>query len=92
LENLALRCGFYVDPAPGPNKTQTILIPNTDFLGFTIGAGYTMDRLSLDATVEYLKGNDRQIAESTIMPGVGMAGVHKLNIWAPSIAVTYKFR
>jgi len=56
LENLALRCGFYVDPAPGPNKTQTILIPNTDFLGFTIGAGYTMDRLSLDATVEYLKG------------------------------------
>lgn len=91
-ENLALRCGFYIDPAPGPNRTQTILIPNTDFLGFTLGAGYTMNRLSIDATLEYLSGRDRKISENVAMPGVGMPGVHKLNIWAPSIAVTYKFK
>ncbi len=88
---LDLRAGFYIDPAPSPDKTQTILIPNVDFLGFTAGAGYTINKFTLEATFEYLLGSDREIDEADVMPGVGMPGTHSYNIIAPSVAVTYKF-
>ncbi len=90
-ETLALRGGFYIDPAPGPDETQVILIPNGDFLGFTFGVGYTVNKLTFDATIEYLKGTERDIADEDVLEDVGMPGKHGINILAPSFAITYKF-
>lgn len=89
--NLALRAGFYFDPAPGPDKTQSILLPNTDFNVFTAGLGYSHNPWSLDIAFEYLIGKERDINEADIMPGVGMPGKHGMSILVPSIAITYKF-
>jgi len=60
-------------------------------LGFTVGAGYTINKFTLEATFEYLLGSDREIDEADVMPGIGMPGTHGYNIIAPSIAFTYKF-
>ncbi|TKJ42428.1 hypothetical protein CEE37_01735 [candidate division LCP-89 bacterium B3_LCP] len=90
-DELALRAGFYIDPAPGSNRTQQILIPNANFVGYTFGFGYNINKLTFDATFEYLKGTERNISPGASMPGVGMPGTHGTNILAPSIAVTYKF-
>jgi len=89
-EQWALRGGFYIDPAPGPDETQTFLIPNTDFNVITAGVGYKMDKLSFDLAFEYLAGKERDISEDAA-GDVGMPGKHNLNIFVPSFAVTYKF-
>jgi len=100
-EKLALRAGFYLDPAPGPDETQTILIPNTDFTGLCFGFGYKInEKLSCDFGFEYLIGAEREIDPADVMLNplnpdpynpLGMAGKHGLSIAVPSIAVTDKF-
>ena len=95
-EQWALRGGFYIDPAPGPDETQTFLIPNTDFNVITAGVGYKMDKLSFDLAFEYLMGKERDIADDEVLlksdgTAIGMPGKHNLNIFVPSFAVTYKF-
>ena len=86
-EKFALRGGFYLDPSPGPDETQTILIPVTDFNVITFGAGYKLDKLSFDVAFEYLMGKERDV-EAT---ADNMPGKHGLDIMVPSFAVTYKF-
>ncbi len=90
-DNFALRGGIYYDPAPGPDKTQTILIPNATFMGYTCGAGYRWNNLSFDFAVEWLNGKERDIDDADVIPGVGMAGKHNVDILALSLAATYKF-
>ena len=90
-ENLAIRGGFYIDPAPGPDETQTILIPNTDFNVITFGAGYKLDKLSFDVAFEYLIGTERDVPFDPDPLAPSMEGKHGLNIVVPSFAVTYKF-
>jgi long-chain fatty acid transport protein len=90
-DQLTLRAGVYHDPAPGPDKTHTILIPQTDFLGITGGASYTVNKLTFDAGLEYLFGTERDLKAEDLMEGVGMPGIHNLNIIAWSLGVTYKF-
>ncbi|MFH1734907.1 MAG: outer membrane protein transport protein [bacterium] len=90
-ENLAIRGGFYYDPAPGPDKTQTILIPNATFYGLTTGFGYTIDHFTIDGAFEYLFGKERDIDSNGVVTGVGMPGIHQIDIFAMSLALTYKF-
>ncbi len=87
----AVRAGAYTDPAPGPDETQTILIPNTDFTGLCGGFGYNMDKWSFDFGLEYLIGKERDIdvADAT---DHNMPGTHTLDIFVLSGAVTYKFK
>ena len=98
-EKLDLRAGFYIDPAPGPDETQTILIPNNDFTGICFGAGYMVnDKITCDFGFEYLMGAERDITTpaSVVNPDgttsvSNMPGKHGLNIIVPSFALTYKF-
>jgi long-chain fatty acid transport protein len=95
---MALRCGAYLDPAPGPDKTQTILIPNTDFTVVTGGIGFNpTEKIAIDLGAEYLMGKERDIelADVMINPAtmqpIGMPGKHGLGILAVSVGLTYKF-
>jgi long-chain fatty acid transport protein len=97
-DKIALRGGFYIDPAPGPDETQTILIPNTDFTVITCGFGYKpMCNLNIDFGFEYLIGKERNVTEveynnlTTPPTPIGMLGKHGMSIVVPSIAVTYHF-
>jgi len=91
FDNFALRGGIYYDPAPGPDKTQTILIPNATFMGYTCGAGYRLNNLSFDFAFEWLNGKERDIDDADVITGTGMPGKHNVDIIALSLAATYKF-
>jgi long-chain fatty acid transport protein len=90
---IALRCGAYLDPAPGPDKTQTILIPNTDFTVITGGFGFNpTEKIAIDFGAEYLMGAERDVDSEYIINGEpGMPGKHGLGILAVSVGLTYKF-
>jgi long-chain fatty acid transport protein len=90
-----VRAGFYVDPSAGPDKTMNILLPNYDFKGITLGAGYALGSLTFDFGFEYLIGAERSINPALLKTDPAYAhavpGVYRMNILTPSLAVTYRF-
>ena len=92
---LALRGGFYIDPAPVPDRTMNVLIPSYDFNVFTFGLGYNMNGLQLDFGMEMLFGKDREIDyyKTVIDPEYesAMPGVHGMKIFVPNFSVSYRF-
>lgn len=86
--SLAVRGGYYIDPAPAPDETMNILLPNYDFNGLTFGLGYETKGLSLDFGVEYLIGKERTIGAELVD---AMPGVYNMKILVPTVSVHYKF-
>ena len=84
----ALRAGYYYDPAPAPDETTNIIFPSITYNAFTVGASYCFGKVNLDFGFEYLLGDDRDIAPSTLG---NMPGIHGMNIVAPSLGVSYTF-
>ena len=94
-EDLIVRAGFYVDPSAAPDKTMNILLPNYDFKGITLGAGYALGSLTLDFGCEYLIGAERSINPALVATDPAYAhavpGVYRMKILTPSLSVTYRF-
>lgn len=85
--NVAIRGGFYIDPAPAPDETYNLLFPSISYNTVTVGASYSVSNLTFDAGFEYLIGKDREIAASPTQPFFGTQG---MNISAFSFGVGYK--
>ncbi len=85
---LAFRGGFYIDPAPVPDRTMNVLIPSYDFNVVTFGLGYSLNGLQLDFGMEMLFGKDREIG---LEYESAMPGVHGMNILVPNFSVSYRF-
>lgn len=85
---LALRAGFYTDPAPSPLATQNILLPNIDYNAITVGIGYKKNKISIDFAFEYIMGEDRNVplTEPDAMPGI-----HGMDVLVPNLTFTYYF-
>ncbi len=81
-ESFAVRAGYYNDPAPSPDTTMNVLVPNYDFNAFSGGVGIVMNNFTIDLTAEYLFGKERDIAISLAneMPGVYGMNILALNI------------
>lgn len=88
-EKLALRLGYYNDPAPAPDKTLNIAFPNISYNGFTVGAGYEVGILTFDLGVEYLIGSERHIWLADVTPH-NMPGKHNMNIFSVSFGAGLK--
>ena len=86
-DNLDVRAGFYVDPAPAPDETYSILFPSLSYTGITLGAGYKVNDFVFDLGVEYLIGKDRDIAAATH----AMPGTYGMNVASFSLGVGYQF-
>ncbi|MFB0564908.1 MAG: OmpP1/FadL family transporter [Candidatus Aminicenantaceae bacterium] len=95
VNSLALRAGYYNDPAPAPDKTMNVLLPNYDFSAVAFGIGYAANGLYIDFALEYLKAKDRDIDYSKTLLDpewkTAMPGVHTMKIWAPSFSIGYNF-
>jgi long-chain fatty acid transport protein len=87
-DSIALRAGYYSDPAPGPIATQNILIPNIDYSAITVGFGYKSSKLAIDFGFEYIMGDDRvvPVTEPDAMPGT-----HAIDILVPNLTITFFF-
>jgi len=88
-EKLALRGGYYWDPAPAPDNTMNVLLPNFDFSVITFGIGYAMNGLQIDVAIEHLMGADRDIPFDMTGEQESMPGLHKMKIWAVSTSIGY---
>jgi long-chain fatty acid transport protein len=85
--NLALRAGYYYDPAPAPDETYNILFPSITFHAATIGVGYSFSNITIDAGFEYLFGEEREIP----VAAHAVPGTHNTNIFAMSFGIGYGF-
>lgn len=87
-DNFAVRAGYYNDPAPSPDTTMNVLVPNYDFNAISGGIGIALNGFTIDVTAEYLFGKDRDVAfvEANEMPGL-----YGMNVFAASINLIYEW-
>jgi long-chain fatty acid transport protein len=83
---LAIRGGYYYDPAPAPPETLNILTPSFTYNSFALGLGYKAGGLRIDAALEYLAGKKRTIPLTAAMPGV-----YQEHILVPTVGLSYSF-
>ncbi len=89
-DKLALRCGYYYDPAPATDDRISILFPSSTNNVGTIGFGYKINnKLNIDFGTEYLFGADRNI--KFVLANGNMPGTHHLDVFAFSFGAGYKF-
>jgi long-chain fatty acid transport protein len=84
---LAIRGGYYYDPAPAPDTTLNILTPSFTYNSFALGFGYKAGGLKIDAALEYLAGQKRTITN----PAAAMPGVYQEHILVPTVGLSYSF-
>ena len=84
---LAVRAGYYYDPAPAPDATLNILTPSFTYNSFAFGLGYKAGGLRLDAAVEYLSGQKRTVAD----PTASMPGIYQEHILVPTVGLSFSF-
>jgi long-chain fatty acid transport protein len=58
---LALRLGFVYDPTPVPADTLSPLLPDSDRLFYTAGAGYKLGAWTIDLAYMYVDKRDRTV-------------------------------
>ncbi len=85
LGKIAIRGGYYYDPAPAPDETLNILTPSFTFNSIIGGFGFKSGGLKVDLALEYLMGKDRTVAAS----GDNLPGLYEMNILVPIISLSY---
>jgi long-chain fatty acid transport protein len=85
IGNLALRAGYYNDPAPAPASTMNILIPGFTYNSVIGGIGYTSGGFHVDASLEYLMGQKRTITDTD----ADMPGIFTMTILVPIVSLGY---
>ncbi|NIO85799.1 MAG: hypothetical protein GTN53_35015 [Candidatus Aminicenantes bacterium] len=91
-KHFALRAGYFIDPAPGPQTRLNILLPSPDGSWLTLGWGIKMDKFNLDIAGQYnVWGKDRDADIDAAVQGLAMPGTHGANILTLTAAFTYKF-
>lgn len=88
---LAIRAGVYHDPTPGPERTQNIMLPEITYNFITFGMGYKTKHITMEFALEYGFGKDKDISLSEADPKAGMPGIHQLDVFVPTISLTYQF-
>jgi long-chain fatty acid transport protein len=88
MNKVSFRAGYYYDPAPAPDETMNVLIPSYTFNAFTFGIGYRMDGLEVDAMLEYLAAQERNVALNTENQ---QPGIYNMSIVTPGISVSYRW-
>lgn len=84
--DIAVRLGYYYDPAPAPDETVNILFPSSTNHAPTFGFTYKFHNFHIDVAGEYLIGGKRSIDPS----GHNMPGEHQLNTLAFTMGIGYQ--
>ncbi|MCS7053273.1 MAG: outer membrane protein transport protein [Ignavibacterium sp.] len=91
-EELSLRGGFYFDKKPVDDDMVSPSLPETDRLGFTVGAEYKLfDNLSLRGSFLYIRGNELKVNNSKqyITGNTPFNGVYNVNAYVLSFGLLY---
>lgn len=87
-KTLALRVGYYYDPAPAPDENLNVLFPSSTNHVVTGGLTYKMGNVCLIGGMEYLFGAERDIDMNATNE---MPGLHQMDVFAFSVGIGYKF-
>jgi long-chain fatty acid transport protein len=86
LGNVFLRGGYYRDPAPAPDETMNVLLPSYTFNAFTFGLGYGLESLEIGAALEYLIGEEREIAAAVENE---QPGIYNMSVLTPILSIVF---
>ncbi len=93
-DQLKLRAGYLYDKNPVPEHRFETRIPDSDRQGLTVGAGYTVGNITIDAAYMYLHFNDRTV-DDTYASGTSavpaLNGDYKSQAHLAGVTVGYKF-
>ena len=89
MKTLAIRAGFYTDPAPSPDETLNVLFPSISYNVATIGASFSLGTIRIDAALEYLMGQERDVTQTADTSEGGMPGIHNNNIFGFSVGLAF---
>ena len=84
---IAVRGGYYYDPAPAPDATLNVLTPSFTYNSVAVGLGYKSGGLRLDAAFEYLTGKKRTITDMD----AAMPGVYQEHVLVPTVGLSFSF-
>ncbi len=84
---LALRAGYFYDPAPAPDETLNFLFPSSENHNVAGGIGYTWNKITLDLSAEYYLGQEREVE----LAEHNMPGTHQMDIFAYLVGLKYTF-
>jgi long-chain fatty acid transport protein len=84
---LAVRLGYYYDPAPAPDETVNVLFPSSTNNVATFGLGYAKNNIVINAGAEYYFGSERNIEMN---PNYQQPGVHQMDMLTFSVGFGYK--
>lgn len=90
-----LRAGYLYDNNPVPEDHFETRVPDADRQALSIGAGYTVNKVTIDASYMYIWFKNRTIGNSlmddaTLTP-TALNGTYKSSINAVALMVSYKF-
>ncbi len=94
---LALRAGYYYDPAPGPDKRLNIILPSPNEHFVTFGIGIIKPKFNFDFLFDYNLGGVERVCGDTpeeliaIAAGEAMPGTHNMSLWTIAGMFTWKF-
>jgi long-chain fatty acid transport protein len=94
---LAVRGGYYYDPAPGPDTRLNIVLPAPNSHWVTFGVGVIKSKFNIDLSAAYnLGGVDRVCGDTAeelaaVVAGEAMPGTHSLSIFTIGLDFTFKF-
>jgi long-chain fatty acid transport protein len=90
-----LRAGYQYDQTPVDDSWFETRVPDSDRQGVSVGAGYAVGNLTVDAAYLYLHFNKRNIADSqadnATTSTTSLDGTYKSDAHVIALAVGYKF-
>lgn len=91
-----LRAGYMYDKNPVPEDRFDTRVPDSDRQAISIGAGYTVNKVTIDASYMHLWFKNRTISDSladdsTILTPTALNGTYKSTVDAVALMVSYKF-
>lgn len=93
-DQLKLRAGYLYDNNPVTEERFDTVVPDSDRQALSIGAGYTVNKVTIDASYMYIWFKDRNIQNSLASgstPVTALDGTYKSSINAVALMVSYKF-
>ncbi|SDL82430.1 long-chain fatty acid transport protein [Catalinimonas alkaloidigena] len=94
-EALALRAGAYYDETPVRTGYMTAETPDADRVGLSVGAGYRVGKLAIDASLLFIQGMEREQTEQEVdeagTASQVLPGRYQLQALIPGVSVSYHF-
>ncbi|PJC48736.1 MAG: hypothetical protein CO035_01915 [Candidatus Omnitrophica bacterium CG_4_9_14_0_2_um_filter_42_8] len=91
-DKLELRGGFLYEQSPIPSANFEPVLPDSNKHGITMGAGYFLKNVKIDASYAFFKYRDRDVTRSAVgATNTNVNGTYKGYVNIIGLSLTYKY-